>query len=149
MDTVLRAVAVYAFVLLIFRIGGRRTFAEMTAFDFVFLLIVAEATQQALLGQDMSVINCWIVVATLIILDIGLSLAKVRWARLELWIDGTSTVLLADGKMFQDRMRKARVDEEDILHAARELHGLERLDQVKYAVLEKSGGITIIPAQQQ
>jgi uncharacterized membrane protein YcaP (DUF421 family) len=45
-------------------------------------------------------------------------------------------------------MDKERVDEEDIMHAARQSHGLERLDQIKYAVLERSGGITIIPKEQ-
>jgi uncharacterized membrane protein YcaP (DUF421 family) len=54
-------------------------------------------------------------------------------------------VIVDDGKLLHDRMDKARVDELDILHAARQLQGLERLDQIKYAVLERSGGITIIP----
>ena len=148
MDSVLRGLAVYVFVWVIFRLAGRRTFAEMTSFDFVFLLIVAEATQQALLGQDMSVTNCLIVVSTLVLIDIGLSIAKLRWGKLEMWMDGTPTVILANGKLIKDRMRKARVDEDDILHAAREHHGLMNMDQIKYAVLEKSGGITIIPAQQ-
>jgi uncharacterized membrane protein YcaP (DUF421 family) len=57
-------------------------------------------------------------------------------------------VLIENGKLLKDRMDKARVDESDILAKARELQGLERLDQIKYAVLERSGGITIIPEQQ-
>jgi uncharacterized membrane protein YcaP (DUF421 family) len=56
-------------------------------------------------------------------------------------------VLVEDGKLLKERMDKARVGEEDILTAARELQGLERLEQIKYAVLERSGGISIVPAQ--
>lgn len=54
-------------------------------------------------------------------------------------------VLIEDGYMFHDRMKKSRVSEDDILERAREQLGLERLDQIKYAVLERSGGISIIP----
>ena len=56
-------------------------------------------------------------------------------------------VILEDGRLLKDRMNKARVDESDIMTAARELQGLERIDQIKYAVLERSGGISIIPKQ--
>jgi uncharacterized membrane protein YcaP (DUF421 family) len=56
-------------------------------------------------------------------------------------------VIIEDGRLLEDRMAKARVDEMDILFNAREKLGLERLDQIKYAVLERNGGITIIPKQ--
>jgi uncharacterized membrane protein YcaP (DUF421 family) len=57
MESVLRATAIYVFLLLVFRITGKRSLAQITAFDFVLLLIIGEATQQALLGEDFSVIN--------------------------------------------------------------------------------------------
>jgi uncharacterized membrane protein YcaP (DUF421 family) len=57
-------------------------------------------------------------------------------------------VIVENGKLLKDRMEKARVDEADILEKARELQGLERLDQIKYAVVERSGGISIIPKSQ-
>lgn len=59
--------------------------------------------------------------------------------------EGQPVVILEHGKPIAEHMRKARVDESDILSAARELQGLERLDQIKYAVLERHGGITIVP----
>ena len=60
-------------------------------------------------------------------------------------MEGLPLIILEEGRPLRDRMKKERVDEEDILTAAREHHGLERLDQIKYAVLERSGGISIIP----
>lgn len=149
MDSVLRAAAVYFAVLVLFRLSGRRTLAQMTAFDFVLLLIISEATQNAMIGDDYSVTNGLLVIATLILLNIGLSLLKDRSRVIEELVDGVPTVLVADGKLLEREMRKSRVGVEDILHAAREKQGLERLDQIKYAVLEVSGGINVIPKEQK
>lgn len=145
MDAVLRAAAVYLFLLLIFRISGKRTLSSVTTFDFVLLLIVAETTQQALLGNDFSVTNSFLLIISLIGIDIGLSLLKEHFPMFGKVSEGVPVVILERGKPLTDRMKKARVDEADILTAARQLQGLERLDQIKYAVLERNGGITIIP----
>jgi uncharacterized membrane protein YcaP (DUF421 family) len=60
-------------------------------------------------------------------------------------IEGVPLVIVEDGRMLDDRMRWARIDAEDVLQAARERQGLERLEQIKYAVLERTGEISIIP----
>lgn len=145
MDTVLRALAIYFFLLIVFRIAGKRTIAEITTFDFVLLLIIGEATQQALIGDDFSLTTAWLLIATLVGIDIAISFLKQRSPTMERWVDGAPVVIVDQGKLLRDRMKKCRVDEADIMHAARQLQGLERLDQIKYAVLECSGGITIIP----
>lgn len=144
MDAILRAVAIYVFMLLVFRVAGRRTLGQMTSFDFVLLLIVAEATQQALLGEDFSLTNAVLVISTLIGIDIALSVLKDRSPRVDRLIDGLPLVILENGKPFEDRMRRARIDVSDILESARENQRLERLEQIKYAVLERSGNISII-----
>jgi uncharacterized membrane protein YcaP (DUF421 family) len=149
MDAVLRAAAIYFFLLLLFRIAGPRTLAQLTTFDFVLLLVIAEATQQALLGNDYSVTNAFLVIVTLVIIDILFSLLKEKMPRLEKWIDSVPVVLVEHGHSLRDRMQRARVDEKDILEAARLQHGLERMGQIKYAVLERSGGISIIPEAQR
>ena len=70
MDSVLRAAAIYLVLLVLFRVAGRRTLSEMTSFDFVLLLVIGEATQQALLGEDFSLIHVVLVIVTLIMLDV-------------------------------------------------------------------------------
>lgn len=147
MDSVLRALAIYVLLLVIFRIAGKRSLAQITTFDFVLLLVIGEATQQALLGDDFSVTNAALVIVTLVGLDIGLSLLQGRFTALGPWLDDVPLVLVEDGRMLTTRMRKARVSESDIMQAARETQGLERMEQVKYAVLERSGGISIIPRE--
>lgn len=145
MEILIRTAAVYFFLLLLFRIGGKRSLSQITTFDFVLLLIISEAVQQALLGEDFSVINAFLVIATFFAIDIGISILKQRSKAVEKVSDGVPLIILEDGRPIQERMDKTRVDEADILAAARELQGLERLDQIKYAVLERSGGISIIP----
>ena len=145
MDSVLRAATIYIALMIIMRIAGKRSLAQITTFDFVLLLIIGEATQQALLGQDYSLTNALIVIVTLVTLDIALSLLKRRSKTVDKWLEDVPLVIVENGVALKDRMHKARVDEEDVLSAARRLQGLERLDQIRYAVLERSGGISIVP----
>jgi uncharacterized membrane protein YcaP (DUF421 family) len=145
MNSVLRAAAIYVALMLIFRLMGKRTLSQMTTFDFVLLLIISETTQQAMVGNDFSIVNAILAILTLVMIDLGLSLLKQRFPSLDRWMDGLPLIIVEDGRPLRDRMKRARVDESDVLESARENHGLERLDQIKYAVLERSGGISIIP----
>lgn len=145
MDSILRSVSVYFILLIVLRLSGKRTLSEMGTFDFVLLLIIGEATQQALLGNDFSVTNSAIIIVTLIGIDILMSLIKQRFKGVEKIVDGTPLIILENGKPIKSIMEKERVDEADILEQARMYHGIERLEQIKYAVLERSGDITIIP----
>lgn len=145
MDSVLRAAAIYLVVLVVFRLAGRRTLSELTTFDFVLLLIIGEATQQALLGDDFSIVNAMVVIVSLVVFDIALSLLKNKSRWLSKLIDGEPMIIVEHGQVLERRVRKARIDEADILEAARHSQGLERIDQIKFAILEKDGKISIIP----
>lgn len=145
MESVIRPALVYLFVLVLLRLTGKRTLAQITTFDFVLLLIISEGTQQALIGEDNSMINSAIVVATLVGLNVLMSLVKQRSPWFDRLLDDIPLVIVADGKPLKDRMDKARVDEDDVLDAARENHGLERMEQIRHAILERDGQISIIP----
>lgn len=145
MDSVLRAAAIYLVVLVVFRLAGRRTLSELTTFDFVLLLIIGEATQQALLGDDFSIVNAMVVIVSLVVFDIALSLLKNKSRWLSKLIDGEPMIIVEHGQVLERRIRKARIDEGDILEAARHSQGLERIDPIKFAILEKDGKISIIP----
>lgn len=147
MDAVARAAAVYLFLLLLFRVFGKRSLAQITTFDFVMLLIVAETTQQALLSDDFSVTNCFILATTLLVLDTVFSYVKQHSTWFDRVTEGVPLILLENGKPIEERLRRSRVTTDEILAAARERQGLHRLEQIKFAVLEKSGGISIIPAE--
>ena len=146
MDAVLRALAVYTVVVVVFRISGKRTLDAVTLFDFVLLLIIAEATQQGLLGDDISVTNAALVVITLVLTDKALAAAANRWPAVDRLVNNVPLILIEDGTVHHERVRRSNMSLDDILEAARHLHGLERLAQVKYAVLERDGTISIVPA---
>lgn len=145
MNVVVRVLAMYIFLLIVLRFAGKRSLAQMTTFDFILLLILSEATQQALVGNDYSLSTAFLVILILVMAEIGLSIVKHQVPALEKWLDGTPTIIVQNGKILKDRTDWSRIDEEDILAAARETHGLERLEQIKYAVLETTGAISIIP----
>ncbi len=145
MKSVIRALVMYIFLMIIMRIAGRRTLAQMTNFDFILMLIISEVTQQALTGEDFSVTNSFLVIMTLVGIDIAFSLFKMRSKKLAKFMDGLPTVLVKDGKPFKERLEKARVDEGDILASARINAGVGTMDDIKYAILETDGGISIIP----
>ncbi|HJR38134.1 MAG TPA: YetF domain-containing protein [Nocardioidaceae bacterium] len=147
MDAVLRALAMWVVLMLLFRLTGKRSLSQATTFDFILLLVVGEATQQALLGEDFSMTMAAIVITTLIVLDRLADYLGYRFPRLDKLMESVAVILVDDGKVLKDRMAKAHINEEEILTSARQAHGLESMDQVKYAVLEKSGGITIVPRE--
>lgn len=147
MDSVIRAAVVYCFLLLVLRLAGKRTLAQVTTFDFVLLLIISEAVQQALIDDDNSMTNAMIVVTTLVAINILMSLLKQRWKFIERLLEDIPLVIVADGKPLRERMDKERIDMDDVLDAARESHGLEDLTQIKHAILERSGKISIIPRE--
>jgi uncharacterized membrane protein YcaP (DUF421 family) len=149
METVLKSVCIYLLLLVFLRISGKRTLHDVTLFDFVLLLFISEATNQAMLGEDFSLINSIIVIVTLVITDIIFSLLKQKSKKLDKILDGMAVIIVENGRPLKDRMEKERVDEDDVLEAARQLQGLERMEQIKYAVLEKNGAITIIPKEKK
>lgn len=145
MDGVLRALAIYLILMLLFRLSGKRTLSQVTTFDFVLLLVVGEATQQALLGEDFSITQAVIVIATLIGLDRASDFLSFRSERFERATQSVPVVLVENGRLMDEAMRREHVSKDEILQAARSSQGLENLEDVKFAVLETSGGISVVP----
>jgi uncharacterized membrane protein YcaP (DUF421 family) len=144
MDSVWRAAAMYVALMVLFKIAGRRSLAELTTFDFVLLMIIGEATQQALLGDDFSFTNSMLVIVTLIAIDVGLSLLKQRSAWVSKLVDGEPTIIVENGEVLHKRLRHARLAVTDVMEAARSSQGIETIDQIKFAILERNGKISVI-----
>lgn len=145
MNPVIRGIIVYVFLLLILRIMGKRSLSETTTFDLVVLLIISEVTQQAMIGRDESLTGAVILITTLMAMDLLFTLLKKPFKLFEKAVEGTPLIIVDRGKPLKQRMDKTKVDEKDVLQAARSKLGLEKMEQVKYAVLEKDGTISVIP----
>lgn len=145
MNPVLRGVIVYVFLMIVFRIMGRRTLNETTTFDLVLLLIISEVTQQGLVGEDFSITTAAVLICTLMGLDLILTWIKQSSKSFDRVIEGAPLVIVDHGKPLSKRMNKTQVDEDDIMQSARINFGLEKMNEIKFAVLEKDGTISIIP----
>jgi uncharacterized membrane protein YcaP (DUF421 family) len=145
MDAVVRGIFVYFFLFFLFVIAGKRAIAQIDTFDFVLLLIISEASQNALVGQNYSITYAILLILTLVGCEILMAWVKTKFVRFEVVFQGGPLILAENGKILEKRAAKARVDENDILCAARQSQGLERLDQIKFAILETNGQISIIP----
>jgi uncharacterized membrane protein YcaP (DUF421 family) len=145
MDSVIRGLCVYLFLLVVLRISGKRSISSMTPFDFVLILILSETVQQAMIDNDNSMTNAMLLVVTLIGFDILLSILKLKIPALARAIDSTPVVIMKQGELERSSMKAERVEEDEILSAARAQEGISRLDQIDYAVVEQDGRITVVP----
>ncbi len=145
MDSVLRAAAIYLVVLVVFRLAGRRTLSELTTFDFVLLLIIGEATQQALLGDDFSLTNAALVILTLVAVERTADFPRWRFGWFTRVTQSVPVVLVARGEVLAEPMAKHHIDESEILAAARASQGISSMAQIDYAILEESGTISVLP----
>lgn len=145
MSTVLHAFVAYFFLLLVVRVIGRRPGAQMTPFEFVLVFFIGGITIQAVVGEDHSLANAFSAISTVALLHALMAWLKQRYGIVGKIMDGTPLVLLDRGSWQQETMSKMRIQETDVMEAARS-RGLKHLGQIKYAILERNGDISIIAA---
>lgn len=147
MNPVLSGLIVYVFLWVVFRIAGKRTLADATTFDLLLLLIISECIQNALVDSDNSLTHAGLLVVTLVGLDIALShlsLCSKKWDAL---LNSQPVIVIANGEVLPRKMKICRLQIEDILSAARATQGLYKLEQIKFAIMEQNGQISIIPKE--
>lgn len=145
MSFILRCALIYLFILLVFRIAGKRALADITTFDIVLLLIISETTQQALVVDDSSLTNAMLLIGTFISLDMALSFVALRSPALDRWLNSRPLAIVKNGRVLDTRMKESGVNVDEVLASAREQQGISDLDDVEHAVLENNGKISIIP----
>jgi uncharacterized membrane protein YcaP (DUF421 family) len=141
---VVRTLIVYTAVLIGLRLAGKRELGQMTPFDLVVILLIANAVQNAMVGPDTSVTGGLIAAGVLVAVNYGVAQARERAPWLRRTIEGTPTLLINEGKFIAEHLRQEELEEEDVLMAMRE-HGVASLNDVKMAVLETDGSISIVP----
>lgn len=138
-----RTAIVYIALLLGFRLAGKREMGQMTPFDLVVILLIANAVQNAMVGPDTSVLGGLIAAAVLLTGNYALAAARDRVPWLRRAIEGEPTLLVRDGKFDHKNMRREDVDEDEVMMAMRE-HGINDVKDVRLAVLETDGSISIV-----
>jgi uncharacterized membrane protein YcaP (DUF421 family) len=148
MSVVLRAAIGYLILLFAVRLIGRRTASMMAPFDLVLLFLFGGITINAVIGEDHSLVGAVSAVFTIGLMHILVSWAKTRFRLVSRIVDGTPVVVFEHGRWNERRMRALRLTEQDVMAAVRQ-RGLERLEQVRYAVAERDGKIAIIEHRTQ
>jgi uncharacterized membrane protein YcaP (DUF421 family) len=140
----IRSALVFVAVFAGLRLMGKRELGQMTVFDLVVILLIANAVQNAMVGPDFSVQGGILAAVVLLAVDRGVTFLRLRserWGRL---LEGTPTVLIEDGEFIPAHLRKEGLERDDVEMIMRE-HGLESVSEVKLAVLETDGAISIVP----
>jgi uncharacterized membrane protein YcaP (DUF421 family) len=145
LDAVLHGMAIYVVLLLLFRLAGKKSLADASISDLLLLLIVGESLQQALIGRENYSVAVAAIAIVVLLGLIRLSDFVASRTRQDDSREGTPIVLVQAGEPLADQMTHARITEQEILTQARRSLGLERMDQIEYAVLDMTGKISILP----
>src|ERR671930_243167 len=143
MDIVLRAIFLYAFIVFVMRVIGRRELSSMTPFDLVLLIILGDAIQQGLTQDDYSVTGTIIAVSTIAALQVGTSYVSFRSRRARKVLEGLPLVLVQDGRIIEANLKRERLDEDEVATEMR-LQQIGSFDDVAWAILETNGSISFI-----
>ena len=140
---VIRAALIYVVFFIGLRLFGKRELGQFTTFDLVLVLLVANALQPAITGPDNSITGGMIIVATLLIFNRGVAMLRSRWPAFDHLIEPPPTVVVQDGNVVKASLDKEGLSVEDVQMAVRE-HGVDKLSDVKVAVLENDGSISVV-----
>ena len=143
---VVRSVFVYFAVMVLVRISGKRAVGQFTPFDLVLLILIGNAVQNGLNGGDNSLAAAIILSATLLALNYGVAFLSARYPPVRKVVEGEPVILVHNGHVYRDVLRRELVSLADFDKAMREA-GVSEVDEVHQAVLETNGHITIIPRQ--
>ena len=138
-----KSAVIYVFVILGLRLVGKRELGQISNYDLALIVILANAVQNALVGKDNTLFGGITSAATLLMLNRAFTWLVVQSPELRHWIEGEPVLIVRDGKLLKDRMKKEGLTREHIMAAMRE-HGIGELDKVQMAVLEVDGTISIV-----
>jgi len=143
MDIVLRSAAVFTFIYLLTRVIGRRELSQLQPFDIILLVVIGDLIAQGVTQSDNSVTGAFLATATFALLAMLLSYLAFRFRRLRPLLEGEPIVVVHDGKVIDENLRRERITIEDVLEEARR-QGIASLDEVHWGVLETSGSISFL-----
>jgi uncharacterized membrane protein YcaP (DUF421 family) len=143
-EVVLRTAIVYLFLVAALRLSGKREVAQMTVLELVVILVISDAVQNSMVGDNTSVYGGLIAVVTLLTLDFLLRTLSSRSKKVRHVIEGEPRLIVRDGRLLLRAIEEEGLGVDDVRAAVRE-HGLSRIEDVRYAVLETNGTISVIP----
>jgi uncharacterized membrane protein YcaP (DUF421 family) len=142
-ELLLRGSVVYLVLFLLFRLSGKRQVGQLTPFDLLLLLIISNAVQNAMVGNDSSLPGGLLVAVVLLAWNFALAWLASRSRRAEVVLEGRPEVLIHNGQIYTEVLRRNHLSLDD-LNAALRRQGVFHPDEVAFAVLETNGGISVL-----
>jgi uncharacterized membrane protein YcaP (DUF421 family) len=146
-EIILRSVIVYLVILAGFRLAGKRHISQLSLVDFALILLIANAVQNAMVGSDTSLLGGIVAAMSLLAANIIITRFISRSKASRAFIVGEAKLLVRNSQVIRSTMEHEELSEEDLLEAIRE-HGFDSLKEVRTAILELDGSISIIPYPQ-
>jgi uncharacterized membrane protein YcaP (DUF421 family) len=143
MDLVLRTTVVFAVLLLLTRVIGRRELSSLQPFDLILLIVLGDAVQQGLTQDDYSLTGAFLVIGTFAVLQVSVSWIGYRFPRARPVLEGDPIVVVQDGKVIEGNLKRERLTIDEIAEEARQQQ-IAHLADVKWAVLETNGKISFV-----
>ena len=143
-EVVLRTANVYLFVVTALRLSGKREVGQMSVLELVVILVISDAVQNSMVGDNTSLWGGLVAVTTLLALDFSLKALTRRSRKLREAVEGEPRLLVRDGRLLQKAIKEEGLEVEEVRAAVRS-HGLARIEDVRLAVLETDGSISVIP----
>lgn len=134
---------VYLVLLVGLRLTGKRQVGQLTPFDLLLLLLLANAVQNAMTGPDTSVAGGLVAAATLFVVNAGVAWTTRRSRGAERLVEGTPTLLARHGRAIDANLAREGITHEELLRALRE-HGVDRLEDVRSVILEVDGTVSVL-----
>ena len=147
-ELILRVVIIYAFLLVLLRLSGKRQVGQLAPFDLVLLLVLSNSVQNAMSGGDNSVLAGLISAGALVLVNYLVGLATYKSKRLEALIEGRPEVLIHNGKLFTEVMEREKLTHHE-LNAALRAAGCACIEEVHFAILENNGVISVQPRKER
>jgi len=144
-DIVIRAAVAYVFIIFLLRIIRRRELSTLAPSDLVLLVVMGDLVQNGVTQSDQSVTGVFLALSTFAILTVAVSVVTFKSRRVQTLVEGAPLILVQDGKPVEKNLRSERLNIDDIAEQARG-QGIERLDEIKWCVLESSGSMSFIKA---
>jgi uncharacterized membrane protein YcaP (DUF421 family) len=143
MDLVFRAILGFLALLLVTRVAGRRELSTFEPFDLILLVVIGDLLQQGITQDDYSVTGMLLVLLTVTLLSVAVSYVGFRFRSVRGVLEGQPLVLIDDGKLLDQNLRRERLTPGELAAAARQ-NGIFSLEEVRWAVLETNGQISFL-----
>jgi len=140
--------AVYLFIVIAIRLFGKKELAQLSVVDLVFILLISNAVQNAMVGPNATLLGGLVAASTLFMVNYLLKYLQYRYPRFGKMVQGEATMLIYKGEILTSHLKRVKITRDELMEAIRE-HGIQTVEEVDLAILEVDGNISVLSDKYQ